>query len=170
MNAKRRGRPPRNQKSRNDSVENSPGLDSDDDGSSSRGTLDAFIPPPKNFEGFNNPFRDLGIGPFAPKPTQLKVVLSPERSKGPGPGLLMVHDPNKPLEVGLVMESIMILCFSFIFLQNGTNGDAETNGNHGDSPGKQPGKFLSDLKCSLNSYFGAETRIAKGERFNVAAR
>ena len=29
-------------------------------------------------------------------------------------------------------------------------------------------KLISDLKCSLNSYFGAETRITKGgERFQV---
>ena len=31
------------------------------DDTSSRGTLDSFIPPPKDFEGTNNPFRDLGL-------------------------------------------------------------------------------------------------------------
>ena len=34
--------------------------------------------------------------------------------------------------------------------------------------GNKDNKLISDLKCSLNSYFGAETRITKGgERFQV---
>ena len=34
--------------------------------------------------------------------------------------------------------------------------------------GSKDNKLISDLKCSLNSYFGAETRITKGgERFQV---
>lgn len=34
--------------------------DTSGDETSSRGTLDSFIPPPKDFEGKNNPFRNLG--------------------------------------------------------------------------------------------------------------
>ena len=35
---------------------------------------------------------------------------------------------------------------------------------------KTPGIILSDLKCSLSNYFGAQTRIVRGEEFRVKAR
>ncbi len=69
--AKKRGRPAKNQQqkqpklSRIDSLEQSEHSDADTN-SSGRGTLDAFIPPPKNFEGFNNQLRNLGIGTQTP--------------------------------------------------------------------------------------------------------
>ena len=54
------------------------------------------------------------------------------------------------------------------------NGDKENDCSKGDSGASNGGvggkdnKLLSDLKYSLNSYFGAETRINKGgERFQV---
>ena len=54
------------------------------------------------------------------------------------------------------------------------NGDKENDCSKGDSGatnggvGGKDNKLLSDLKYSLNSYFGAETRINKGgERFQV---
>ena len=42
--------------------------DTSGDETSSRGTLDSFIPPPKDFEGKNNPFRNLSelLGVIAP--------------------------------------------------------------------------------------------------------
>lgn len=189
-----RGRPPKhsiNKKSRHDSLENSPGCESDDDdGSSSRGTLDSFIPPPKNFEGFNNPFRNLGIGPFhhlhpqhkAMQKTQppsshlpasseantaaklaCPLLPSPPKQTSASDLLMIVRDPINVDEVASMTSQ----------LANSSNCNANGNENgDGDSAEKSSpnGKFLSDLKCSLNSYFGAETRIAKGEKFNVTAR
>lgn len=43
----------------NPSVTPSTPADTSGDEASSRGTLDSFIPPPKDFEGKNNPFRNL---------------------------------------------------------------------------------------------------------------
>ena len=51
------------------------------------------------------------------------------------------------------------------------SGDKENDCSKvGNGEGNKDNKLISDLKCSLNSYFGAETRITKGgERFQVGA-
>ena len=53
-----------------DSLENS---ECNSDDTSSHGTLDSFIPPPKDFEGTNNPFRDLGLFGALEVPTLSKT-------------------------------------------------------------------------------------------------
>ena len=52
-----------------------------------------------------------------------------------------------------------------------SDGDKENDCSKVESAeGSKDNKLISDLKCSLNSYFGAETRITKGgERFQVGA-
>lgn len=71
--------------------------DTSGDETSSRGTLDSFIPPPKDFEGKNNPFRNLsellGAGGFNqsqsssssynPSPITLPLPLTPVISQPP---------------------------------------------------------------------------------------
>jgi hypothetical protein len=54
-NNSKRGRPPRFNKPR-DSFDS---CNSSDASSSGWGSLDLFIPPPSDFDGFNNPFRDV---------------------------------------------------------------------------------------------------------------
>ncbi|KAJ8878162.1 hypothetical protein PR048_022629 [Dryococelus australis] len=49
-------------------------VDTSGDEASSRGTLDSFIPPPKDFEGKNNPFRNLPA--FLSGPNGLNVTAS----------------------------------------------------------------------------------------------
>lgn len=173
---RRRGRPP-SKKPRGDSLENSEYSDD----TSSRGTLDSFIPPPKNFEGTNNPFRNLGLfcAPLPPPAIKVKSFLesslapadaiSVDVSSGESPkcekagGVVVKTEPGSLLMIGQ-REAVNGLERGVVIK---TEPDLEEGGVGADKSGD---KLLSDLKCSLNSYFGAETRISKGERFSVLAK
>ncbi len=187
VGGKKRGRPPRSQQQkqrlllgRQDSADRLSGSaeHSDADNASCSGrplpgvtagciggiiTLDSFIPPPKDFEGFNNPFRNLGIAAATPctaasfsSSSGIGSSLSTETSPGDRKsssasssrhprgqeGLLMIHDPSK----GLPDPSA-----------------SSKKDEDDDSSSLQP----ADIK----SYFGAFDRIVhRGERFGVAAR
>lgn len=187
--ARKRGRPVRDSTDAANST-----ADSD---TSSKGTLDTFIPHPVNFRGSNNPyvkygecpeqrinpFESLRIGPFSSTATARSNAPSVETSPSSSgvssgaastssssatPGLLLsgsggTRSPQTPP----------------VFPSSGGGGGGGgsaspvvVGGPPGSSgqPQKTPGKFLNDLKHSLNSYFGAETRISKGEKFKVIAR
>lgn len=175
VNNKKRGRP----RKPRDSLDSNCGADSCSD--SSRGTLDSFIPPPLNFEGFNNPFRSLGI--FTPTPpfTVTRGHRKPRRlfntntpslgSAGSSPpsstSSTASHNNNSnavennslfppPLPIAIEKD-----CNKITIEEKDEESEEEEDQNR---------SLLIDLKCSLNSYFGATNRIAKGEKFNVAAR
>ncbi|TRY72982.1 hypothetical protein TCAL_13306 [Tigriopus californicus] len=180
--------------------------DSDDTSSTTRGTLDSFIPPPKDFKGPNHPFRDLELESFNSARNKLGTNNEEDGTSVPTSSTHSSPSSLEPLEmykskrshphrngnIGL-LETIdncvatNSATSSLSFPLAGLNG-LGSNGNElarslfapqpalsnclsveGRSTASGP-KFLTDLKLSLNSYFGAETRITKGERFNVNAR
>ena len=117
---------------------------------SSFGSLDSFIPRPKDFEGENNPFRKcegfleplefFSVIPHKRSKRDRKFRSSPLGSAGSSPhssisSLSSADQPTQP--------------------QTSIPGVKET---------------ADDLKWSLNSYFGANHRIARGENFNVIAK
>eukprot|EP00095_Tigriopus_kingsejongensis_P010712 maker-scaffold179_size282488-snap-gene-1.22 protein:Tk10712 transcript:maker-scaffold179_size282488-snap-gene-1.22-mRNA-1 annotation:"metal-response element-binding transcription factor 2" len=183
--ARRRGRPARKTLDSNDQ-------DSDD--ASSRGTLDSFIPPPKDFMGFNNPFRNLNLGPIAeaslsgPKDQILDDIgglvdeeatthsthssppslepLEPYKSKR---NSHRSHNaPGSPMLLLGAQVNSAIPGSSFEDHLNGASGLFASTIEADDA--LDPSSLLTDLQASLNNYFGAENRINKGERFNVNAR
>ena len=147
------------------------------DETSTRCTLDVFIPPPKNFNGMNNPFASL------PSP------LSGSRCQS---SVLFV----RPLKTRLSEKDIRItkngeikrkrLIRKIKRLQNGSIGGSNNSSAtvrnscffHNDSTfslidESQDGAFslsYSDPKGSVLSYFGIEERVSRGEKYSIHAK
>ncbi|KAL1131799.1 hypothetical protein AAG570_011411 [Ranatra chinensis] len=137
------------------------------DESSSRGTLDSFIPPPTDFEGRNNPFLHCALPPLA-----LAPVLRPTK--------------RRLSEKDIVITSNGEVKRRRIRRRGGTpapgaggggsrrgckSGPTATTTPSSGSPVKPSAPFnLEDLKTSVNHYFGAMNRIAAGEKFFIRAK
>lgn len=177
--------------------------DSDDTSSTTRGTLDSFIPPPKDFTGTNHPFRNLGLGSL--HSIQPKLGIKNEEESSLASTSTHSSPPSlEPLEmykakrshpdrqgnnhsIRATIENAVAKSSSTssvpmpveslpdcarenesarsLFASQSSSSCLSVDGSSSSDP-----QFLTDLKLSLNSYFGAETRITKGERFNVNAR
>jgi hypothetical protein len=160
-----RGRPPSKQTS----------LDSNcvDNSSDIFGTLDAFIPRLKDFEGSNNPFRsDISSdsnGEF--RPFNNKIANSShsgsKRKRRWSPALGSAgSSPHSSIS-----------CNSDIKMDNFSEKSEKKTENNVTIEEKLPTttkidtwKVVKDLKWSINSYFEVNSRIGRGEKFDILAR
>lgn len=136
-------------------------VETSSDENSSKGTLDMFIPPPKNFEGLNNPFCNLS---------------SHNQSYARSSGYLFV----RPLKTRLSEKDIRIT-------KNGevkrkrlvrkwkrfSQPDLASALFHADASfrltSSQTNSYHSP-KESVLSYFGVEERVSRGEKYSLLAR
>lgn len=121
-------------------------VESDSEDTSSIGTLDSFIPKPTNFEGKNNPFRvqDRKNGKRLSEKRAKRAQTSAEPLLRP-PTLGQAKTSSESDAESLIEKRIV-------------------------SPVTATKIPIRDLKSSVSSYFGAENRIARGEKCNILAR
>lgn len=125
---------------------------------SSFGSLDSFIPRPKDFEGQNNPFFKAGVVLSEFPPFTFARPSKRERKRqrwSPTPALGSAgsspHSSISSLSSTEPLPSVPVV-MPAVKPEEPCNGIKE------------------DLKWSLNSYFGANHRIARGEKFTVIAK
>lgn len=130
------------------------------DETSSRGTLDAFIPVPKNFDGLNNPFCNLS-------PNYGSISRSAS------------YSCVRPLKTRLSEKDIRITKNGEVrrkrFVRKwkrGSQPDLASALFHMDAAfsfGGAPQNYRNS-KESVMSYFGVEERVSRGEKYTVQAR
>lgn len=136
-------------------------IETSSDETSSKGTLDVFIPPPKNFDGLNNPFCNLSThnqnfsrssGYFFVRP--LKTRLSEKDIRITKNGEIkrkrFVRKWKRSTQPDLA-STLFHADASFRFTS------PQTNAYH--TP-----------KESILSYFGVEERVSRGEKYTMHAR
>ncbi|XP_068243045.1 metal-response element-binding transcription factor 2 isoform X1 [Palaemon carinicauda] len=165
--------------------------DTSGDETSSHGTLDSFIPPPSDFEGRNNPFLNLdslSYGMPVVRPLKRKLNESDIRIGKNGEvkrrrfrrkcdrakfllllqnGSLNVNGMNG---IRLNGTNSIKNCVDYALsgrLNSCSKMDECSDG--GEEVG-ETGFSFSDLKSTVNNYFGAANRIANGEKFHVLAK
>jgi len=148
-------------------------LDSLGDSDTSFGSLDSFIPRPKDFDGQNNPFRSEFQDPplpdfvtFArPSKRDRKRRWSPpslgSAGSSPHSSISSLSCGSEPPSKYEIRESVPE-----------KSGFGSKSSFHEDLPLRVavPVPEKEDLKWSLNSYFGANHRIARGEKYQVTAK
>ena len=163
---------------------------------SSRGTLDSFIPPPQNFEGDNNPFCSLGTLHPLLRPTtrqlsekDIKVTKNGEvrrryrRRKDALAAYLASRLSHASTHVAAKypdlsnMGSVRLAASSPPISRSVSHDpslSSEIDAHMTDSVGNKSvsdSKYsIDDLKNSVSCFFGASSRIARGEKFCILAK
>ena len=167
--------------------------DTSGDETSSHGTLDSFIPPPSDFEGRNNPFLNLdslSYGMPVVRPLKRKLNESDIRigkngevkrrrfRKKMDKGKFLLLLQNGGINVngmnGIRLNGANSIknCVDYALsgrLNSCSKMDEGSDGGE-DSRVGETGFSFSDLKSTVNNYFGAANRIANGEKFHVLAK
>ena len=134
------------------------------DETSTRCTLDLFIPPLKNFDGLNNPFFNMAVGGRRLKRASLLSI--------------------RPLKTRLSEKDIHISKNGQVkwkkpgrkskhLASDGNSGYFPNNANFRLMNEANSSAFslpYSDPKGSVQSYFGIEERVAHGEKFAIRAK
>lgn len=135
-------------------------VETSSDETCSRGTLDMFIPPPKNFDGLNNPFCNLSHNQNVPRSSGYFFV--------------------RPLKTRLSEKDIRITKNGEVKRKRyvrkwkrSTHPDLASTLFHTDASFRfaspQTNVYHSP-KESILSYFGVEERVSRGEKYTVHAR
>ena len=132
----------------------------DSSDASSFGSLDSFIPRPKNFAGRNNPFRtEIVAADFAttflrPSKRDRKRRWSPpslgSAGSSPHSSISSLSSNNESIAPALAPVVIPVVAKKANVVEDW--------------------KVVKDLKWSINSYFEANHRMARGEKFHVLAK
>jgi len=159
-------------------------LDSLGDSSDTSGSLETFIPRPKDFDGQNNPFR---TGLFQDPPLPDFVTFAPPSRPSKRDRKRKYWSPPSLGSAGSSPHSSIssLSCGS----EPPSKYEIRDSNPEKSSFGSTKSSFLNhnsiedplrvavpvvpekeDLKWSLNSYFGANHRIARGEKYQVTAK
>ena len=145
------------------------------------GSLDTFIPRPKNFLGLNNPFRtevvsgsDSGSNSEFGNPFMRPPILhhhqqqsnKRKRKWSPGPLGSAGSSPHSSISSLSSSESVGSSNLPCTLLNN-NKFDVEEDAIEWKTSIIDP---VKQLKWSINSYFEADHRIARGEKFQVIAK
>lgn len=151
-------------------------MDSDSD-ASVKSTLDTLIKAPENFRGANNPFRSPRskcLDGDRTSASTIKRFLSLSEKESPissGAASTLATDESPSDMIQSVEEMMMDGDMNNGSAGRINNDDVEMVGVPGpswqDHQFRKPGVKLSDLKIPLSNYFGAQARIARGEKFKV---
>lgn len=156
---------------------------------SSLGTLDTFIPRPKDFLGLNNPFRTEvpgGVSDSDYTPSFLRPPCLTKRKRKWSPPSLgsagsSPHSSISSLSSASDHPSTINnnkfedVCGSGNISGNSsssesTNLDTWKNNENSSSSASPNSSSVKHLKWSINSYFEADSRMARGEKFQVIAK
>uniref|UniRef100_A0A0A9XA67 Metal-response element-binding transcription factor 2 n=4 Tax=Lygus hesperus TaxID=30085 RepID=A0A0A9XA67_LYGHE len=140
--------------------------DTSGDESSSRGTLDSFIPPPMDFEGRNNPFMTSIPLTLTPIVRPAKRRLSEKDIRITSNGEIKRRRVRRGVKLagrgGQTTDGLRRMKRP----RSGPSTPTASPVKNGHPPSYKP----EDLQNTVSSYFGAMNRIASGEKFTIRAR
>lgn len=154
----------------------------DSSDTSSFGSLDTFIPRPKDFDGQNNPFRSGFQDPLVPLPDFVTFARPSKRDRkrrrwsppSLGSAGSSPHSSISSLSCGSEPPSKYEIRESVNPEKSGFERSVSKSSFH--SSLEEPLRVAvpvpekEDLKWTINTYFGANHRIGRGEKYQVTAK
>ena len=135
-------------------------VETSSDETSSKGTLDVFIPPPKNFEGLNNPFCNLSTAHSAHLRSSGIIFVRPLKTR-------LSEKDIRITKTGEVKRRRYVRKFKCFSKPDVASTLFPADSFHLTTP--QTSSYDTN-KESIMSFFGVEERVSRGEKYTVHAR